>query len=198
MLENIVDFIGSGVLGGVVGLVGTWLKSREEREQKKLDHQHALEMRTLDLKEMTHEAELALRQTKTELAGKQAIAQTEADAARDVAAADTQQASYRHDRITYAKGVLGALAGGLGNFMRALLVFVDVIRGLMRPTITLYLLIVESAIAWMLYKVLSTLGGIPASQVAELLVMVVSGVIFLTTTAVTWWFGTRPNSRGRQ
>lgn len=176
MLDAVLNLFGGGVLGGLVGLAGTWLKAREERAKLELQHQHQKDMRELDLREMEREAELRLKQTETEFAGKQAIAETEAEAATEVAASEVQAASYRHDKAAYGGG------------------WVDSLRGAMRPVITVYLLAVLSLVAWKLYG-LEGMGGADATAQWLLFSDVVRDIVFLAVVAVTWWFGSRPNSR---
>lgn len=176
MLDAVLNLFGGGVLGGLIGLAGAWLKAREERAKMELEQQHQKDMRQLDLQEMQAEADLKLRQTETEFAGKQAIAETEAEAAMDVAASQALTASYKHDKATYG------------------IRFVDAIRGLMRPVITIYLLGILSLIAWQLYGI-EAIASIDAQTAWKLFSDVVRDATFLAVTAVTWWFGSRPNSR---
>lgn len=176
MIDAVLNLFGGGVLGGIVGLFGTWLKAREEREKLKVEHEHRKAMRQLDLQEMQAEADLKLRQTETEYAGKQVIAETEANAAMDVAASKALTASYRHDKASYG------------------IRFVDATRGLMRPIITVYLLAIMSLIAWKLYGI-EAIAGIDANTAWKLFADVVRDATFLAVTAVTWWFGSRPNQR---
>jgi hypothetical protein len=79
--------------------------------------------------------------------------------------------------------------------MRGLLVLVDVTRGMMRPGITIYLLVVESAICYYLYQLVLKFNLLPAEQALPLFITVVDSLVFLTATAVTWWFGSRPNQQ---
>lgn len=183
MIDGILAAIGGlasgGLLGGAVGLFGTWLKGREEREMFKLKNAHDLAMREASRAEMELEHTLRLRQTEEEFAGKMAIAETEANAAMEVAASQALIASYGHDATRYG--------GGL----------VDAVRGLMRPAITLYLLAVMSVIAWNLYQ-MNAIEQVQPSEAWRLFALVVQDAVFLCVTAVTWWFGTRPTAnRGR-
>lgn len=88
------------------------------------------------------------------------------------------------------------MSGWWADLWRGLLVAVDVARGLMRPGITAFLLVIETLVAWHLYQLVHALGGVPADQAWPLLEQVILSVTFLASTAVTWWFGSRPNQRG--
>jgi hypothetical protein len=66
---------------------------------------------------------------------------------------------------------------------------------MMRPGITIYLLVVESAICYYLYQLVLKFNLLPAEQALPLFITVVDSLVFLTATAVTWWFGSRPNQQ---
>jgi hypothetical protein len=78
----------------------------------------------------------------------------------------------------------------IGKF---LLVIVDFVRGMTRPGLTLYLI-------WEVHKtraeieaILAEAGvsGISIGEAIGVYTLVVETILFLVTTAVTWWFGTR-------
>jgi hypothetical protein len=182
MIEGLLAALGSavsgGLLGGLVGLAGNWLKASEERKLIAVKQAHELAMREATRAEMELEATLALRRTEAEYAGLQSIAQTEAEAAREVSANSLVSASYRHDRASYGGG------------------WVDTARGIMRPFITLFLLLVMTTIAWHLYR-MEAIAAIAPADAWHLFAVVVQDATFLAVTATTWWFGSRPtNHRG--
>ena len=150
-------------------------------------------MRELDQADMRLEADLLLKQTETETQGQLALAQVEADAARDVMAGQVQAASYKQDKATYAK--IHQLSGWWGAFWQGMLALVDMVRGFMRPAITLYLLVICSVIAWELYDLVEAMETLLPTQAWPLFQQVVNAIIFLCTTSVTWWFGSRPNQQ---
>lgn len=197
MLDTLVGALGSAASGGMLGFLGSiakgWLESREREAERR----HQLAMRQMDLQEMEKEAELQLRQTEAELAGKARIATIEADAARDVADAELQAASYRNDAASYSTGVLATLSGAWGAIARLLLVLVDVVRGFMRPAITVYLLGLASLMTWQLHRLVQSVGTATPEQAWPLYQAAVEMVIFLTVACVAWWFGTRPTTKGR-
>lgn len=195
MLETILGILGSAAGGGFIGLIGTTLKGYQEYKDRQAQRQHEREMRVLDQEDMRLENELAIMQTEAEFSGKVALANIEGAIARDVAAAELQGKSYDNDNATYSKGVTAHLTGFFGVLMRAMLVMVDVARGLMRPGITVYLLVIESLICWMLYKLLLKFDMLQVEHALPLFNTVIYSIVFLTATAVTWWFGSRPNQQ---
>jgi hypothetical protein len=173
MIDAIVGLFSSSGLGAIVGAVGSWLNKREERANLKLQFEHEQAMTELSIREVTltqsHELQLADKQIQR--------AQAEGDIAAELSELQTFGESVKS----------GAKNTGI--------MFVDAVRGLMRPLITVYLLIVSSYIA---YQVSALVGGVESLSADELYDMyrdVISQLIFLTTVAVTWWFGTRPSGK---
>lgn len=197
MFEALLGILGAAGSGGLIGLLGTAFKGWQEYKERQAQREHDLAMRKLVQEEMRLEHSLRLKQTEVEIAGKQTLAETEASAARDVAASNLQAASYGNDKASYSNGMVRKLKGWWGSFVVSLLVMVDVFRGFMRPGITTYLLVIESLIAWQLFQVVSQLGGMTPEQAWPLFQQVILSVVFLTSTSVTWWFGSRPNSPHR-
>ncbi|MBU6955983.1 hypothetical protein KP814_31850 [Hahella sp. HN01] len=71
--------------------------------------------------------------------------------------------------------------------------FVDAIRGLMRPLITVYLLILATFVTLNISRHLGGVGALSPVDLMALYKEAIAKMLFLTTTAVTWWFGSRPS-----
>ncbi len=169
MIEALLGAAG----GGVTGLIGTGIHAWLRRGEEKRAQEHTLAMREMDLKEMEREAELALRRVETEATRHLQEAQQERLAAQDIAAAQMRTSSYQQDEARYGGGM------------------VDVIRGLMRPGITVCLLLMSLAVGWMVWHLVGGLESLPAAMLLEILRKLIDALIYLTTTAVVWWFGGR-------
>lgn len=193
MLSTILGFFGSAVGGSLVGLIGTAIKGFQEYKDRQAQRLHDIEMRRLDQADMRLEADLAIRQTEAQFAGQATLKNIEAAIAQDVSTARLHGKAYDNDKATYSPGAIAKLSGFLGNLMSGLLVLVDVTRGMMRPGITIYLLVVESIVCYYLYQLVLQFNLLPPEQALPLFITVVDSIVFLTATAVTWWFGSRPN-----
>jgi hypothetical protein len=166
----------SAALGAVGGLVQRWFEAKEKREQAERDlklliekNAHDMRMREWDIKVMEVEARNAA-----------ALEEVKANKERDVAAYNALAASMAADRASYADRVIEKV----GPRMAALLVLVDVVRGLTRP-----------GLAWSGVGALIWLAQwLPASglsNAAELHGQVVEAVIYVSVTAALWWFAAR-------
>lgn len=145
-----VEGLISLLAGGGTGLLGTIFSKAFGFFEAKQRHSHELELLGMDLKMMEVEALNAERQHALELEQKSFEA-SYADAGK---------------RFSY-KGSGGAL------------VFVDVVRGLTRPVLTLLFL---GLTGWVYFTI----------EDASIRDRVVDTILYLSTVTVTWWFGTRP------
>ncbi|WP_178860797.1 hypothetical protein [Thiomicrorhabdus cannonii] len=183
-IGTLLTGIGSAASGGLIGLFGTGIKMWAEHKSEEAKRTFELAMREADRKEMQLEHDLKMKEVEAMANRDIAVAQqnrlaTEASAASEVEKAEInlRQTSYTMDKATYGGG------------------FVDAIRGLMRPTLTVYFAVLMALIAWQLMKLN---GGhwVNPTDAQMMLRDTVNACIFLTTTAVTWWFGSRPIKRG--
>lgn len=172
MIGTLIDILSAGGTGAIVGLVGSiavkWLDLKVLREKLTVEVKMA-EIRTRELElEQAHALALADKEIdKAEVEGKIAL---------DVAEMNAFAESQKEASVRY---------GG----------FVDQIRGLMRPIITVFLL---AASTWILYRVWQMVGGLESLNERELLDLFrdqINAMSFLTMTAVTWWFGSRPSHK---
>ena len=172
MLESIGEIFASSGLGAIVGAVGSWLGKREERKARQDEYAHESKMRDLDMQEtqMTQAHEMAIADKE--------IQRAETEGQIDL---DKIEASGWKESITQ-------------GFKQTGVKWVDGIRGLMRPLITVYLLAIASVVTYQLSRLVGGLEALPMDEVLDMYRHVISQLIFLTATAVTWWFGSRPQS----
>tara|TARA_R110000822_G_scaffold154105_5_gene293597 strand:- start:818 stop:1369 length:552 start_codon:yes stop_codon:yes gene_type:complete len=174
MLETILSLVGSSFGGGLLGVFGTFIKSKSEYKNKKLDYDHSIAMHKADMESMKLEAQLKVDEIQLQNEGRLALANVEMERAQDVNDANIRQASYTNDKASY------------GNL------FIDGVRGLMRPMITTYLLILMTYISYQINTIVGGVAGLPVAKIWALYHELIIAIVFLTTTTITWWFGTRP------
>lgn len=111
------------------------------------------------------------------------------DKQRAVLLADAERAARDLAESTAAAGAADVLAASIAadaaTYSRAgssVLVFVDLVRGLTRPVLTLYLCVAISIFYF-------------TTDMAALRLEILQTALYLTTAAVLWWFGTRPMRR---
>ena len=162
-----IEIIGAlnPVLGTVTGLLGGWLAKRERRKQMEMEFAHEEKMETMGLQrdQWAHEAALAMADKQVE------AAQAEGAIQADIRAADAFGESQK---------------SGLTRFG-------EIIRSIVRPIITGVLL----WCSWTIYseteELVGGLEGLDPLVVQDLFVYIVHAIVFLTITAVSWWFASR-------
>ncbi|MEW8194303.1 MAG: hypothetical protein AB2793_11390 [Candidatus Thiodiazotropha sp.] len=187
MISEIVGIVGSAASGGLLGLAGTGiqalLKYFEVREERKTQ----IALRELVFRETAMAGMFAMQQAEIDLDKIREQAAGDLAIMEEQVAGEVMTASYEADKATYSMESIKRLTGFWKNLAGFSLAVVDVVRGMMRPFITLYTLGLLTAIGWLMY--LAAEGVIPEMPVLWL--EIVQAVILLATTSVTWWFGSR-------
>jgi len=149
-----MDAIASVLTGGITGLIGTAVSGVVEYFKTKQRNAHELAMIQAERETL-----------QLEIAGRERVAEIESESARDISASESFRESLRADIARYSSGDSPWLVG------------VDVVRGLVRPVLTLGLV---AFTAW-----------IYATAPESMEDQVTSTVLYVCTAAVLWWFGTR-------
>lgn len=169
----LADIFASSGLGAIVGLLGSWLTKREERRNLQLKLTHEREMADIRKQEAAFEFEHELA-----MADKQVErAEVEGRIADDIATTDAFRESLKEQQLKYG------------------IDWVDAVRGMMRPLITVYLLVLATFVTIKIGKFSGGLAGLDRELMNTLYSDTITQIFFLVTTAITWWFGSRPSSQ---
>lgn len=197
---GILELIGvgiSGILsGGATGLIGVGLQRLFDFLNKKQDL-------AIKKEEWEHEERMIEANAKVsaqEWAARTHVAQVEADGRRDVADAQAFGESFKLEPTRYSEGMAAPEGGAWAQFVKGagwlLMVVLDAIRGIVRPGLTLYLCWIATQMYNESRAVLAIID--PATQsdtVVKVYAQIVFTLLYLFTTCVLWWFGTR--NRGK-
>jgi hypothetical protein len=153
-----------------VGLIGSLFTKIEERKAKKDKYEFDLKMATLRKEEAEIERshELAMADKQIERA------QAEGQVSVDISDAEAFKKSYDIP----SKGIDW--------------------RGIVRPFITAYLLGFTTYLTYQISVLVGGLSGLDPKYITELYQEIITKLLFLTTTAVIWWFGARVTSSKRR
>lgn len=186
MLTTILGSVISAVFGGgATGLLGVWMQRYFDMKSKALD---------LQVLELKHKHELALRDKdmlvmQEEWKGRERVAAEEGAASVEVAALQALAKSYDADQARYT----APDAQRQSRAVRWMFGVVDTVRGLTRPVLTAYLVYVSSALYAEVQALAVRVGAqLTAAQVHDLLLQIITALLYMTVTAVVWWFGSRP------
>lgn len=180
MIATILSLVTSAGFGTITGVFGAWLTRIEERKQKKIDYDYNLRMAEINLEESKldrqHEIDMADK--------KRAEAETEGEIQADLIEAQSKADSEKLDGQSFIESIKAA-SKPVG------IKWIDGLQKIMRVVITVYLLVI---VTWFAYEVSSKIGGIDAlnkEKMVDLYIQIISGLLFLTTVAVGWYFGKR-------
>lgn len=170
--------------GGLTGLIGAGVQKFFEFKTKKLEleaaaakYVHEVNMKKADAEILAQEWAARTRVAEVEAAGREAVADAQAF-----------EASLTNEPKRYAEGLKATPR-------QAWLMFgLDLVRGIVRPALTLYLCGISTAIFVMAYQIVVTLPSDPAAA-QKTYDMIVKELVYLTVTCVLWWFGTRKSSK---
>jgi hypothetical protein len=159
--------------GGLTGIIGAGLQKYSDYKTKKLELQinqqryvHEVELRKIDIELM-----------KSEWGGRFKVAEVEGDTA-------AFKESLTSEPKRFSEGVKYTTRQGW------MMVLLDVLRGIVRPGLTVYLCAITTIIY---YQAIQILGGYTITSAAafEMVDKIIATVLYLTTTVVCWWFGAR-------
>lgn len=170
------EIISTIIGGGATGLLGSLINSVGDYFKQKQQYAHEEKMAEIETKHLSMEIDRDVK-----------ISEQEAEAQMEVAAAETQAESYKADTRAY----LPAEAVRSNKFIAWLMAIVDFLRGITRPVLTLYLCAVTTMIYLQTHVVIEQSGGLDQEQAYFLMKNITLGILYLTFTAVGWWFGSR-------
>lgn len=181
LLTLLGTLFSSAMAGGATGLLGIglqrffdWLNAKTQIEKQKVQNEH----------------ELAVMQA--EWQGRIKVAQEQGEAARDVADSGALAASYQGAFERFATWDMKKDAW----WIKAVMVLLDFIRGIVRPALTVYLAAITTYIYLTVVELMRQWGvQLTVEQLMQILMLLIGTIVYLFTTCVCWWFGTR-NKQG--
>ena len=183
MLELLGTAASAILSGGATGILGAAVQRYADYKGRQLDLQaqasrqaHEVAMREADAKIMAQE-----------WAARTQVATIEGETREAEADARAFEASYQLEPKQYSAAVKPTRGQGW------LLVLLDVLRGVVRPGLTIYLCVLTTQIY---NELASQVGPLTADQRYETTKLIVGTILYLFTTVTLWWFGTR--SSGKQ
>ena len=152
-----MDLILGVVSGGATGLIGSVLSGTVKIFTDRQNQSHELAKMEMELRHMDKEAELAREMKELELEGIEA------------------QAAWKGLEASYVEA---GKRWSTGN--SPWIIAVDVVRGMMRPLLTLSLVALTTGVYFSL--------GVDSLQLQE---RIIATILYLTALALSWWFADR-------
>lgn len=185
------------ILGGVTGLVGNVISSIMTYKTQKLKNEHEQSILKLETAAMRAEAEANIRISKAQIEGAVELADSQAYMQSMRQGNQPMFNEKWVDRLLAVEGRWRILTFPFACFAAVMFGFVDWLRGFMRPALTLYLTALTTGITWMAWDILQKhgLSGMSVDEAVGIFNQVITIVIYLTVSCITWWFGDRTMSK---
>lgn len=197
MLAILGTLLTSVMSGGATGLLGIIFQRYFDSKSKgqdieviRLNHANALDLKRVDIEMLDRQVagNIAIAEVQRDALVQQALAvERTHEADGDVQAL---AASINADRATYLTP--DVLKSG-GKWTAFFMGMVDWLRGITRPLLTVYLVVLTHLMFNWCRELAAVHGSVLSSvELKEIITLVLSTLLYLATVAVVWWFGTRP------
>ena len=193
MIGTIISFLGSGVFGSIIGVFGNWLNQRAIRKTEELKNAHEIAMSEVQIKMFAARTDASIKINKAQIEGAIDLQDSKAYATTLVVANQKNFSDKWIDKMFAVEGWLRYPAIFMAFCIMGPLALIDVIKGFMRPTLTIAFSVGFGYLAYTSYYILKQKGfdALSADQAVLYFTLAIDTCIMLTTTCVTWWFGDR-------
>lgn len=180
------------ILGVVTGLLGNVLTSVMNYKTQKLKFDHEIAKIEATTEAAVQEAKAQIQIARTEVEGKVEIAETDAYKESQKAG---QVPLLKYNLIERMLDVTSAwryITYPVAIIIIILFGFIDFLKALIRPGLTLYLTALTTWLTWTAYNILNEFGpAITAQKASDIFETCINIVVYLTVSCITWWFGDR-------
>lgn len=198
MFATIATFLTSSAFGAITGIIGNiftqWTNLKIQREKNR----HEENMMVVERENMQAEAEANIKITQATYEGKVQLADAEAFK-ESYKMLDKSLFSDVYMRKLMDNGKWYYPRVWVGMILSFLFGLVDFLKHAARPILTYYLVGATTWVTILCYNIiiLASNGGAALNivQALSLFEIIVSTLIYLTSTCVTWWFGDRRNAK---
>lgn len=174
------DIISSVLSGGITGILGAAISRFADYKTKQLD---------IEVQKLKFENDIALRHIDERMLEKEwsvrdSIAVTEANSAMDIQDSKSFQTALSNEPKFYHN------PSKLTRAQNAWMVFIDGVRGLIRPGLTLYLSLITTFVYWEAGTIIKK-NVLTPEQAFDIYSQISSTILYITTCTILYWFGIR-------
>lgn len=192
MLFETILGAATGLIGNVVQGIFNYKSQKVQLERDKFNAKHELDMVKAETEAMIEEAKANIAITRAKVEGDIELADADAYLEAQKAGNKNLFGQKWIDMLLKVEGKWKILTVPCAVLVGFLFGFVDFLRGLMRPALTAYLTGMATWITLMAWKIMNMNGvSISATMATDIFKDVTSIVIYLTVSAITFWFGDR-------
>ena len=187
MLAGLLSLLGMASSGGILGAVGGLISKFIEQKQNYQIESLKIEADKARYEHLQKMQEIQNKTLEMEISANLKSLTTEAQMVYDKSSFEALKTAYDADKATFATGEKARDSGWF--------IFVDFVRGITRPFLTwgldLAALVIVGYLLWIFKEQLPTIAK---DQGIALLDYAVKSILFLASTATTYWFASRPHT----
>jgi hypothetical protein len=177
--SSAVSAIGGGIIGGIASI----FRMKHDYKMKALDLEDKKDQRK-------HDENILMK----EIAGAENLQKLKAEETTTKKEYEGLVASIKSDMATFSQGFADKMSPTAASFVGIILGFVDFIRGLVRPGIAIYSTYFMFNKIWRMIPVKTwQLMFADKDLASQMAIATLNACIFISTTAISWWFGSRPS-----
>lgn len=191
LIETILGVI-TGIGGNIVQGIFNYKTQKVELERDKLNNQHQVDMIKAETDAMIAEANANIAITKAQVEG--AVELADANIALKAQTEGNKNLFGQKwvDGLMSAEGKWKIITYPIASLVALLFGFVDFIKGLIRPSLTMYLVGLSTWVSFKAWEIINASGmTLTNAQATEIWQETTGIMIYLTISAVTFWFGDR-------
>jgi hypothetical protein len=200
----LLDVLGALFGGGITGLIGNISTAIINYKTQKIKNEHEENLERIKVDAFKSKAEVI----KGFISGTSKEIKEAADGATSLADAKAFEKSMDQgtenvfssawiDKLLAVKGFTSWISFPIAFLIIILFGLVDFLKSLMRPGITIYMMVASTWVTWLSYSILDSAGieKIKIEDALNIFNTVIMVIIYLTISCVTWWFGDRQTSK---
>jgi len=191
LLETIFGGV-TGLIGSVVGGIFKYKTMKAQIELKKAEHAHEKDMVLAETEAMIMESKANIAITRAQVEGAIDLEDAKAYVQSQKEGNKSMFSNKWIERLFSVEGKWQIITLPLSMLIATMFGFVDFLRGVIRPALTVYLCGVTTWVTMMAWKIMQAEGiTVTAIQAVQIFTDVTSIITYLTISCVTWWFGDR-------
>jgi hypothetical protein len=193
MFTTILGFLGSTVFGSIIGILGNWINQKTILKAEKVKNEHELAVARVNIEMVTAKTDASIKINKAQIEGAIDLQDSKSYATNLVVANQKSFSDKWINKMFEVKGWLSYIAVPMALLVMGSLALVDVIKGFMRPVLTLAFAGGFGYLTYISYYILKQKGfsALTPAQAVMYFTLALDTCVMLTTTCVVWWFADR-------
>lgn len=193
MIASILGFFGSSVFGSILGVVGNWMNQRAIRKTEEMKNAHEIAMAKVQIDIIKAKTDASVKLTQTQVQGAVDLQDSKTFAGNIIVANQPTFSNEWINKLLAVEGGLKYVAMPLAFCIMGPMALVDIIKGFMRPTLTIGFTVAFGYLSYTAYHILQAKGleTLSTDQAVLYFTLSMDTCIMLASTCVTWWFGDR-------